>query len=357
MEITLKIEDAVKNAGDTEVIEGYFQQGKHQAAIGDFLAANATFDLILSKPKATTGKRIDSYMEQAKIALFCLDTKALKGILASAKVLNESGGDWDRRNRLKIYEAFYLLAIRDVAGASQLLLDCVATFTCTELASYKDFMFLLLVTALISLDRNQLRDKLIKDPHVITTSRELPIASKLVHSIYQCKYTAYFESILALSQELSRNRFLGPLAAYLIREYRVLAYRQFLEAYQSVMLSSMAAQFGISVQLLDQELSRFIASGRLNAKIDKVSKLLSVCCLSVCCCVWRRRAGRSVDAQIMAVPSHDLFASKSFIHLPPHVLWPSYCASVAVVLVWVYCRMPSRSPALIPSPRTLQGLN
>jgi hypothetical protein len=36
------------------------------------------------------------------------------------------------------------------------------------------------------------------------------------------------------------------------------------------MLSSMATSFGISTELLDAELSRFIAAGRLNAKIDKV---------------------------------------------------------------------------------------
>jgi len=36
------------------------------------------------------------------------------------------------------------------------------------------------------------------------------------------------------------------------------------------MLSSMAQSFGISVPLLDGELSRFIAAGRISAKIDKV---------------------------------------------------------------------------------------
>jgi 26S proteasome regulatory subunit N7 len=40
------------------------------------------------------------------------------------------------------------------------------------------------------------------------------------------------------------------------------------------MLSSMAASFGISVPLLDKELSRFIAAGRLNAKIDKVGDIV-----------------------------------------------------------------------------------
>ncbi len=40
------------------------------------------------------------------------------------------------------------------------------------------------------------------------------------------------------------------------------------------MMSSMAASFGISIDLLDAELSRFIAAGRLNAKIDKVGDIV-----------------------------------------------------------------------------------
>ena len=42
----------------------------------------------------------------------------------------------------------------------------------------------------------------------------------------------------------------------------------------SVMLSSMAAAFNITPSFLDSELSRFIAAGRLNAKIDKVGDII-----------------------------------------------------------------------------------
>ncbi len=79
---------------------------------------------------------------------------------------------------------------------------------------------------------------------------------------------------MELLPEFQSNRFLTTVSTYLIREYRVLAYSQFLEAYKSVMLSSMAASFGITVELLDGELSRFIAAGRLNAKIDKVGDIV-----------------------------------------------------------------------------------
>lgn len=67
---------------------------------------------------------------------------------------------------------------------------------------------------------------------------------------------------------------MGPHVSFLVRECRILAYGQFLEAYRSVMMSSMAKSFGISLQLLDAELSRFIASGRLNAKVDKVGDVV-----------------------------------------------------------------------------------
>lgn len=42
------------------------------------------------------------------------DTALLKDLVAEAKRLNDLGGDWDRRNRLKVYEAYYLLTVRDL---------------------------------------------------------------------------------------------------------------------------------------------------------------------------------------------------------------------------------------------------
>lgn len=46
-----------------------------------------------------------------------------------------------------------------VLQASALLVECIATFTCTELCTYKQFMFYALATSVISLNRNELRQK------------------------------------------------------------------------------------------------------------------------------------------------------------------------------------------------------
>jgi len=51
---------------------------------------------------------------------------------------------------------------------------------------------------------------------------------------------------------------------------KVIAYTQMLESYRSVQIESMANAFGVTMEFLDKELSRFIASGRLHCKIDKV---------------------------------------------------------------------------------------
>ena len=48
----------------------------------------------------------------------------------------DEGADWDKKNKLKIFEGVYLMLIRDFKKASELLLSSVATFTAIELLDY-----------------------------------------------------------------------------------------------------------------------------------------------------------------------------------------------------------------------------
>ena len=61
---------------------------------------------------------------------------------------------------------------------------------------------------------------------------------------------------------------------YYSREMRLVAYRQYLEAFKSVTIQNMASAFGVSIDFLDTELSNFIYVGKLNCKIDKVSGII-----------------------------------------------------------------------------------
>ena len=81
-------------------------------------------------------------------------------------------------------------------------------------------------------------------------------------------------ALVKIAPRIANDRYLGAHVTHILRECRILAYRQFLEAYRSVMMTSMADQFGMSLDMLDKELSHFISAGRINAKIDKVGDVV-----------------------------------------------------------------------------------
>jgi len=56
---------------------------------------------------------------------------------------------------------------------------------------------------------------------------------------------------------------------------RIIGFNQFLQSYKSIKISTMADEFGISIEFIDRELSRFISSGRIHCKIDKVGGIIT----------------------------------------------------------------------------------
>ena len=73
---------------------------------------------------------------------------------------------------------------------------------------------------------------------------------------------------------MKRDQWIGTHVKFFCREMRIRAYTQLLQSYKSVQLKSMAEAFGVTIEFLDKEISRFIASGRLHCKIDKVAGVI-----------------------------------------------------------------------------------
>jgi 26S proteasome regulatory subunit N7 len=71
----------------------------------------------------------------------------------------EAGGDWDQRNRLKVYNGLHLLPIRQFKRGGKLFIDALSTFTATELISYNDFVALTIITNTLTLKRVDLKKK------------------------------------------------------------------------------------------------------------------------------------------------------------------------------------------------------
>ena len=230
-----------------------------------------------------------------------------------AKALVESGGDWDRRNRLKAYQGLHLLTVRSYNVAAPLLLDSLSTFTSYELCSYSSLVVYSVLAGSVSLKRVDFKTKVVDAPEIkailgdgeeklsaltgavsagpgagdeemkdsssatpaptatttvvnLTTlgstsdaqvEAEVPVdftpLAGLVRSLYVGNYQAFFLALAAVEENfLCLDRYLYEHRGWFVREMRLRGYQQLLQSYRVVGLKSMATDFGVSVDYLDK---------------------------------------------------------------------------------------------------------
>ncbi|PWN54312.1 putative RPN7-subunit of the regulatory particle of the proteasome [Violaceomyces palustris] len=259
-----------ENEGEMEVNSVLRQRAAYLARIGDKTGSIEAHNTAIAKA-AGLGSKIDLTLTKIRIGFFFGDTAEVVSSIADAKALVEEGGDWDRRNRLKVYEGLHLLSVRDFKKGGQLFLEALSTFTATELLDYNDFITLTVLSNALSLKRWDLKKKIIDSPEVLQVIDEIPHLRTYATSLYNCEYGTFFRSLAEIEQTyLLPSRILAPHARFYVREMRIIAYSQLLESYRSLSIDNMATAFGVSGDFIDTELSRFISAGRLPAVIDKV---------------------------------------------------------------------------------------
>lgn len=268
-----KIADAEENLGESEVREALLAKGLFYIRIGD--KENSLEQLKITEAKTVAvGQKMDLVFHTLRLGFFHLDFTLISRNIDKAKSLFDEGGDWERKNRLKVYEGLYCMATRNFKQAATLFLDSISTFTTYELFSYDTFIFYSVLTSIISLDRVALRQKVVDAPEILTVIGKINHLSDFLNALYGCHYKTFFVAFAGLTDQIRLDRYLHPHFRFYMREVRSVAYSQFLESYKSVTMDAMAKAFGVSVNFLDMELSRFIAAGKLNCKIDKVAGVL-----------------------------------------------------------------------------------
>lgn len=262
------------------------------------------------------GTKIDLVLAIIRIGLFFGDKLFVKKHVERASALVESGGDWDRRNRLKAYKGLHLLTIRSYNLAAPLLLDSLSTFTSYELCSYSSLVVYSVLAGSLALKRLDFKAKVVDAPEIkailgegeerlsalsgaissgpgagdeemkdaatttattgaastvvnlttlgaesgFTPEEEAPMdfspLSNLVSSLYNGIYRSFFVALAAVEDNfLSQDRYLYEHRAWFVREMRLRGYQQLLQSYRVVGLSSMANDFGVTVDFLDRYVS------------------------------------------------------------------------------------------------------
>lgn len=268
-----KITDAKENYGDIEFRDALLAKAAFFNRIGDKDAAIQGYKEAYEKTVGAGGK-LDNILTIIRIGFFFDDKDLVKKEIERAKVEIAKGGDWERRNKLKVYEGIYLMTSRQWKEAATLFLNVMPTFTATEVVEFKDFVFYTVILTMVSLDRPVLREKLVQSPEVLSVIKETPHLQDFMESYYHCRYKSFMQHFYHIIDALKADRYLVHHVRHFMRIMRLNAYRQFLASYRSVTLEAMAQEFGVSSSFIDTELSSFISSGKLTCKIDKVGGVI-----------------------------------------------------------------------------------
>ena len=273
--IESNLKDAKENLGDDDVQSALREMGDKYAQMGYKEKCVEAYEKC-KETNATIGQKMEIEFSKARVGLFWEDLGMWKKSIEEIKKLLEmpGGADWERKNRLKVYEGLWMCASRDFKSASTLFLESLSTFGAYELMSYDEFVFHCAVTGVVTLPRVELNEKVVMAPEIIRASLSTPGLPDFLNSLQRCEYAKFAEAFPLVGDAVDLSPWLSPHSRYFSRECRVRAYAQYLQSYRSVSVPSMAQAFGVSVEFLDEELSRFIVSGRLNCTIDAVEGVL-----------------------------------------------------------------------------------
>ena len=264
------VSDAKENMGESDVRDALQKVCDFYASIGNLTMceeySTECFDRTLGK-----SPKLDLLFQRIRLGLAACDLQLVRTKIDAAKEILKSHGDWERRNRLKVYEALYFVSVRKFSLASPLLLDSISTFSAHEVMEYKDFLLVAIIVSLVILDRPTLRKHITECSDIVAHFPELPACEEVLTALHNCNYRCIFSGLDALCHSVQRSVLLNPHVDYIYRELRIRAISQFLESYRSVTLSSMASAFFISEDAMEKQLCSFIASGRLHCKIDKLN--------------------------------------------------------------------------------------
>lgn len=322
-------DEATEKAGETEIQTARGNRAEFYTRIGDKEKAIAGYEAVFEKT-GILGTKIDLVLAIIRIGLFFGDKILVKKTVERASALVESGGDWDRRNRLKAYQGLHLLTVRSHAQAAPLLLDSLSTFTSYELCNYSSLVIYAVLAGSVSLKRVDFKSKVVDAPEIkailgngeeklsalagqlsagpaagdeemgktsgstatpavnLTTigqshggqqdteaSIDFGPLTKLVSSLYTGDYKNFFTALGDVEDNfLSQDRYLYEHKGWFVREMRLRGYQQLLQSYRVVGLTSMANDFGVSVDFLDKDLAKFIAADRIPCTIDRVKGII-----------------------------------------------------------------------------------
>ncbi len=268
-----KMQEAEKSGGETDILDLLKDKANFYAKIGDRENAIQTYNAVIGRTSSSSTK-IDMMFQIVTIAFVFEDWTLLEETLEKCRSIMLSGGDWDQRNKLNICEGMLALLKRDFAAAARLFSSSLATFSWSGLIQFRDMVKYCIVAALFTFGRKELKERVLNCPEVIEVLAEAKLFERLLGSFYYCRYADFFQALQLLAKEMANDYFLAPHCEYVVKEMKIAAFSQLLTSYKTISIKSVAEAFGVSDEVVDEEVAKFIVTGRLACTIDKVDNLI-----------------------------------------------------------------------------------
>eukprot|EP00919_Chromeraceae_sp_WS-2016_P025642 GHVR01060599.1.p1 GENE.GHVR01060599.1~~GHVR01060599.1.p1 ORF type:complete len:318 (+),score=52.61 GHVR01060599.1:3-956(+) len=268
-----KKEDAEGHYGDSEVRDALLSIAHHHCRIGNKSEAVDAYNVAMDKTVGAGG-RLDIILTLIRIGIFEDDITLMQKQVLRAKEQLDKGGDWERKNKLLLYEGVVLMLSRNFKAAAHKFIGALDTFTALEMFSFKTCITYTVLTAMAACERPELKKSVASSPEVLHCLDSMPILKSFLLSFVNCDYKLFMSSLVGVMDLVRSDRILHRHTLYLVRVYRLRAYKQFLDPYRSVTVKSMGECFGLSPSFIEKELSDFISAGKLACKIDKVGGVI-----------------------------------------------------------------------------------
>lgn len=98
--------EAEKSLNEAEVREAYIRKAEYLSKIGDFQYALAILEQTFAKTSSNM-HRLKILFHSIRIGFFLSNHEIIRVNLEKAENIIEEGGDWDMRNRFKVYKGAY----------------------------------------------------------------------------------------------------------------------------------------------------------------------------------------------------------------------------------------------------------
>lgn len=229
-----------KNLEEVEPSTYILEKGKVYKSYLKFDLAVVSFKEVIEKSRSFNLK-MEAIFEIMQLAIEQKDLELLKTYLLLCKKKNDEGGDWEKRNRLRVYEGLYCIFNRDFKEAGKLFIDALMTFTATELFDYKTFVFYTSICNIITVDRNTLKSKIIDNSDVVSCIKDIPHLEDFLEFYYTGQYAKFFEVFIEIIERVKTDFFMSKHTQYFVKEMRIKAYSQYLRKtnyYNNILLLS-----------------------------------------------------------------------------------------------------------------------